>query len=60
MLQNLGAFVCPTYFVALIAGANYTLMFVLIAVLFGIYFLFALAIPKNMGLTAKISGTDSE
>ena len=50
MLQNLGAFVGPTYFVALIAGSDFTMMFVLSAVLFAVYFALCLAIPKDMGL----------
>ena len=53
MLQNLGAFIGPTYFVALIAGSNYTMIFVLSAVLFAVYFIFCLMIPKNMGLIAQ-------
>lgn len=59
-LQNLGAFVVPTYFVAAIAGSNYTLLWILTAVVFVLAAVCYLIMPKDVGAVAEVQKDDKQ
>ena len=49
-LQNLGAFVIPTYIVANIAGSNYGILFMIVAIVLALYAITCIIIPKEVGM----------